>query len=57
MPLGSMMLPDHPMCEYDSLHEKSDSKVNGLVHRYPDKALFLGRLATTGLIHGNYDLN
>ncbi|KAI4596248.1 hypothetical protein KJ359_005755 [Pestalotiopsis sp. 9143b] len=41
MPLGSMMLPDHPMCDYDSLHEKSDSKVTGLVHRYPDKALFL----------------
>lgn len=45
------------MCEYDSLHEKSDSKVKGLVHRYPDKALFLGRLATTGLNHGNYGSN
>ncbi|ETS86779.1 hypothetical protein PFICI_00607 [Pestalotiopsis fici W106-1] len=41
MPLGSMMLPDHPKANLDSLHEKVDSKVDGLVHRYPDKALFL----------------
>ncbi|KAK9417185.1 hypothetical protein SUNI508_08989 [Seiridium unicorne] len=41
VPLGSLMLPDHPMCNLDSLHEKEDSKVEGLVHRYPDKVLFL----------------
>lgn len=42
IPLGSLMLPDHPMCAHDSLHEGVDSKVAGLVHRYPDKVLFLG---------------
>jgi len=35
------MLPDHPKLTLDSLHETADSPVNGLVHRYPDKALFL----------------
>ncbi len=41
MPLGSEQIADHPMVGYDSLHERSDSPVPGLVHRYPDKALFL----------------
>ncbi|KAI0882703.1 kama family protein [Annulohypoxylon maeteangense] len=40
-PLGSVMVDDHPMVKMDSLNEKSDSPVDGLVHRYPDKALFL----------------
>ncbi|KAF2808934.1 kama family protein [Mytilinidion resinicola] len=40
-PLGSNILPDHPMLTLDSLHEEADSPVPGLVHRYPDKALFL----------------
>lgn len=35
------MLPDHPKLTLDSLHEEADSPVKGLVHRYPDKALFL----------------
>lgn len=35
------MVPDHPMLTLDSLHEEADSPVKGLVHRYPDKALFL----------------
>jgi Lysine 2,3-aminomutase len=35
------MLPDHPKLALDSLHEEADSPVKGLVHRYPDKALFL----------------
>jgi len=35
------MLPDHPKLTLDSLHETADSPVDGLVHRYPDKALFL----------------
>lgn len=35
------MLPDHPKLTLDSLHETADSPVKGLVHRYPDKALFL----------------
>ncbi|KAK3900435.1 hypothetical protein C8A05DRAFT_45730 [Staphylotrichum tortipilum] len=41
LPLKSRMLPDHPMLTLDSLHEEADSPVKGLVHRYPDKALFL----------------
>ncbi len=41
LPLASEQLADHPMVGFDSLHERSDSPVPGLVHRYPDKALFL----------------
>ncbi|PKS10501.1 hypothetical protein jhhlp_002253 [Lomentospora prolificans] len=41
IPLKSMMRPDHPKLVLDSLHETEDSPVKGLVHRYPDKALFL----------------
>ncbi|KAK8056706.1 hypothetical protein PG993_001933 [Apiospora rasikravindrae] len=41
IPLKSLIQPDHPKSVYDSLHENHDSPVSGLVHRYPDKALFL----------------
>ncbi|KAI1214044.1 kama family protein [Annulohypoxylon truncatum] len=41
IPLGSIMVEDHPMAKMDSLNEKLDKPVEGLVHRYPDKALFL----------------
>ncbi|KAI0133763.1 L-lysine-aminomutase [Xylariales sp. AK1849] len=41
IPTKSVMLPDHPNLTLDSLHETADSPVKGLVHRYPDKALFL----------------
>ncbi|KAK1829869.1 hypothetical protein QBC39DRAFT_355608 [Podospora conica] len=41
LPMKSMMIPDHPKLALDSLHETADSPVKGLVHRYPDKALFL----------------
>ncbi len=41
IPLGSERERDHPMCTLDSLHEQKDSVVPGLVHRYPDKVLFL----------------
>ncbi|KAK3311241.1 uncharacterized protein B0T15DRAFT_387577 [Chaetomium strumarium] len=41
LPLKSAMMPDHPKLTLDSLHEEADSPVKGLVHRYPDKALFL----------------
>jgi len=44
MPMKSAMLPDHPKLTLDSLHEEADSPVKGLVHRYPDKALFLREL-------------
>lgn len=41
IPLGSALLPDHPELTLDSLHEQGDMPVQGLTHRYPDKALFL----------------
>jgi lysine 2,3-aminomutase len=41
LPLGSEQIVDHPLVGLDSLHERNDSPVPGLVHRYPDKALFL----------------
>ncbi len=43
VPLWSWMMPDHPELTLDSLHEEADSPVPGLVHRYPDKVLFLGK--------------
>ena len=46
IPLKSSLLPDHPKLSLDSLHETHDSPVDGLVHRYPDKALFLGTSQT-----------
>jgi lysine 2,3-aminomutase len=42
IPMKSSALPDHRMLTFDSLHEEGDSPVKGLVHRYADKALFLG---------------
>ncbi|CAF0881575.1 unnamed protein product [Rotaria sordida] len=41
LPVRSTAEPDHPMLKLDSLHEQEDSPVPGLVHRYPDKVLFL----------------
>jgi lysine 2,3-aminomutase len=41
IPLGSQLLPDHPLLTLDSLGEQKDMAVPGLTHRYPDKALFL----------------
>jgi len=41
LPLGSQLEPNHPMLTLDSLHEQADAPVEGLTHRYPDKALFL----------------
>ena len=41
VPLASTMIPDHPKVGLDSLHEEEMSPVEGLVHRYPDKVLFL----------------
>ncbi|RDW84660.1 hypothetical protein BP6252_02250 [Coleophoma cylindrospora] len=41
IPLKSRLLPNHPKLTLDSLHETEDSPVEGLVHRYPDKVLFL----------------
>ncbi len=41
IPVASTRLPDHPRLLLDSLHEQADSPTSGIVHRYPDKALFL----------------
>jgi len=41
IPLANQLVPDHPMLTLDSLHEQEDAPVEGLTHRYPDKALFL----------------
>lgn len=41
LPLASAMQPDHPCVGLDSLGERHDAAVPGLVHRYPDKVLFL----------------
>jgi lysine 2,3-aminomutase len=41
LPLASELEDDHPCLVTDSLEESSQSPVQGLVHRYPDKALFL----------------
>lgn len=43
IPLKSTLVQDHPSLGLDSLHESQDSPVQGLVHRYPDKVLFLGK--------------
>jgi lysine 2,3-aminomutase len=43
IPMKSTYMPDHPKLGLDSLHEAADSPVTGLVHRYPDKVLFLGK--------------
>lgn len=41
VPVSSGQVPDHPRLTLDSLHEQDDSPVEGLVHRYFDKVLFL----------------
>lgn len=41
LPAASRRKPEHPMLTLDSLHEQDDSPTSGLVHRYPDKVLFL----------------
>jgi len=41
IPVASRLLPDHPRLTLDSLHEQDDAPVQGLTHRYGDKALFL----------------
>lgn len=46
--MKSVMMPDHPKLVLDSLHEEADSPVKGLVHRYPDKALFLRKSDISG---------
>lgn len=41
LPMRSEQEPDHPCLTVDSLEEQDRSPVPSLVHRYPDKVLFL----------------
>ncbi|KAI8944962.1 L-lysine-aminomutase [Xylaria longipes] len=41
VPVRSIMIKDHHYAKLDPLHEKLTMPVDGVVHRYPDKALFL----------------
>ncbi len=41
VPVAQQLHEDHPKLHLDTLHEQVASSVPGLVHRYPDKALFL----------------
>lgn len=41
LPLHSELEEDHPCLSIDSLGERATSPVQNLVHRYPDKVLFL----------------
>ncbi len=43
IPLANEYEQDHPMLTLDSLGEQEDSPLPGLVHRYPNKALFLAQ--------------
>jgi lysine 2,3-aminomutase len=41
LPLRSEYLPSHPQSQIDSLSEKNRQVSSGLIHRYPNKVLFL----------------
>ncbi|MFN6486983.1 MULTISPECIES: KamA family radical SAM protein [unclassified Nostoc] len=41
IPVNNQLMENHPMLSFDSLHELGNAPVPGLVHRYPQKALFL----------------
>ena len=41
LPLLSEYLPSHPQLKFDSLSEKTSQTKPGIIHRYPNKILFL----------------
>ncbi|KAJ5613634.1 L-lysine 2-3-aminomutase [Penicillium herquei] len=43
IPLSSPLNIDHPKAELDPMKERIYSPVPGLIHRYPDRALFFGQ--------------
>jgi lysine 2,3-aminomutase len=43
IPLSSPLNIDHPAAELDPMQENKYSPVSGLIHRYPDRALFFGQ--------------
>jgi len=51
IPMRNELILDHHRLTLDSLNEERDSPVKGLVHRYPTKALFLGRSSMIDLQH------
>ena len=44
IPLKSSINVTHPACSLDPLQESNYAPVPGLVHHYPNKALFLSEL-------------
>jgi lysine 2,3-aminomutase len=44
VPVSSPLNITHPMAVLDPMHEDAYSPVDGLIHRYPDRALFFGLL-------------
>jgi lysine 2,3-aminomutase len=42
IPVSSPLNITHPMAVLDPMHEDTYSPVDGLIHRYPDRALFFG---------------
>lgn len=51
IPKKSTFKRDHPRLELDSLHEADDMPVDGLVHRYTDKCLFLCKSSSLLVTH------
>ncbi|KAL8791584.1 MAG: hypothetical protein Q9195_005848 [Heterodermia aff. obscurata] len=45
VPLDSTINVTHPAATFDPVHEVDHSPVRGVIHRYPNKALFMGELA------------
>ena len=45
VPLDSVINVAHPAGIFDPLHEVDNSPVRGVIHRYSNKALFMGELA------------
>lgn len=43
IPLYSSMNTTHPAATLDPVQETDNSPVRGLIHRYPNKALFMGK--------------
>ena len=49
IPLYSSMNTTHPAATLDPVQETDNSPVRGLIHRYPNKALFLGKSSLSTL--------
>lgn len=47
IPLESVINVTHPAATLDPVHEVDHSPVRGVIHRYPNKALFMGELCVS----------